>query len=92
MTRINAGIRARLLTDEHLLAEHREIKRIPSLFKKRLESSKFDDIPKVFSLGSGHVKFFLDKGDYTCGRYEELRYECINRNFTVTDYFDNWKI
>ena len=28
MTRINSAIKARLLTDEHLLAEHREIKRL----------------------------------------------------------------
>ena len=30
MTRINSAISVRRLTDEHLLAEHREIKRVPA--------------------------------------------------------------
>ena len=30
MTRINAGIPVEKLSDQHLLAEHREIKRIPN--------------------------------------------------------------
>lgn len=29
MTRINSAINVKYLTDEHLLAEHREIKRMP---------------------------------------------------------------
>jgi len=33
MTRINAGYSVRRLTDKHLLAEHREIKRIPNMVK-----------------------------------------------------------
>jgi hypothetical protein len=35
MTRINTGIPPKELTDKHLLAEHREIKRIPNCIKKR---------------------------------------------------------
>ena len=34
MTRINAGIPPKKLTNRHLLAEHREIKRIPNVIKK----------------------------------------------------------
>lgn len=34
MTRINSAIPVEHLTDEHLLAEHREIKRLPALFAK----------------------------------------------------------
>ena len=31
MTRINVSINVKALTDEHLLAEHREIKRLPNI-------------------------------------------------------------
>ena len=34
MTRINAGIPVETLTDKHLIAEHREIKRIPNCISK----------------------------------------------------------
>lgn len=34
MTRINSAINVKNLTDEHLLAEHREIKRLPALYLK----------------------------------------------------------
>ena len=36
MTRINANIPVRNLTDQHLLAEHREIKRVCNRFKQRV--------------------------------------------------------
>ena len=41
MTRINAGIKVENLSDQHLLAEHREIKRIPRTNFKSKPSSKF---------------------------------------------------
>ena len=34
MTRINVSINVKALTDEHLLAEHREIKRLRSVSKE----------------------------------------------------------
>lgn len=56
MTRINSAINVELLTDEHLLAEHREIKRLPGLYKQRMISGKrFNDIPIDFTLGKGHI-------------------------------------
>ena len=93
MTRINSAIKVRLLTDEHLLAEHREIKRLPSVYKKRLESGKgFNDISKEFTLGTGHVLFFANKGAFTLNRYINIRDECIRRGFDVEDYRNNWMI
>ena len=94
MTRINSSIRVKLLTDEHLLAEHREIKRIPFLFKQRKEAGIeiTKNAPKKFTLGTGHVLFYLGKAAYTCGRYLRLREECLNRGFNVEDYSSNWKI
>lgn len=88
MTRINAGIPPKTLTDQHLLAEHREIKRLPAVFAK---NPKPTGIPKEFTLGTGHVKFFLDKGKYTLRRYKLLYAECIKRGFEITDYSKNWE-
>lgn len=93
MTRINAGVRLRHLTDEHLLAEHREIKRLPSVYQKRKESPKgFKGLPETFTLGTGHVLFFIDKGAYTAGRYMMIHEECLDRGFKVENYFENWRV
>lgn len=84
MTRINAGVRAKELPRQALLAEHRELKRIPN----KVASGKFNMIgqPKQFKLGTGHVKFFYDKMNYLYKRYQELYDECIRRGYNVKDY------
>lgn len=83
MTRVNAGIPVERLSDQHLIAEHREIKRIPR--------SKFTSkIPEQFTLGKGHVLFFSDKNLYTSLRYDALYEECKCRGFNVTYFGDNW--
>lgn len=92
MTRINVGIPVECLSNEHLLAEHREIKRITDFFEKRLKINKFDDIPETFTLGNGHVKFFLDKGRFTLKRYLLLYNECVRRGFNVENYSKNWTV
>ena len=88
MTRINCGIPPRELVDKHLLAEARELKRIPNCVAK----GKFDlkGQPKNFTLGTGHVKFFYDKLLYLKKRYEELYQECKYRGFNVTYFGDAW--
>ena len=48
MTRINSAITVRRLTDEHLLAEHREIKRLPACFVKSYTSGALKIIPKEY--------------------------------------------
>ena len=93
MTRINSAIKVKFLTDEHLLAEHREIKRSPSVYKKRIDSVRgFNGIPKEFTLGTCHVLFFINKGTFTLDRYIEIRNECIRRGFNVEDYRKNWLV
>ncbi|HTB31887.1 MAG TPA: pyrimidine dimer DNA glycosylase/endonuclease V [Bacteroidia bacterium] len=89
MTRINAGIPPKSLSDQHLLAEHREIKRLPSVFAKNPNPAS---IPKQFTLGTGHVKFFLNKGKYTLKRYKLIYAECTERGFEITDYSANWEV
>lgn len=88
MTRINCGVNPCLLTDEHLLAEHREIKRIPRTVRKM----RVEGIPGKFCLGEGHVKFFLDKHYYTYTRYLSILLECRRRGFSVQDYRLDWII
>lgn len=92
MTRINAAIPVKCLTDEHLKSEHREIKRICFNFGVRKLKNKFDDIPKRFTLGTGHVIFFIDKPKFTFNRYYELYLECKYRNFNVQNWEKNWDI
>lgn len=92
MTRINVGVLPRTLTDEHLLAEHREIKRLPSHYLSAFGSNAFGRIPSRFCLGVGHVTFFLDKAPYTLARYVALYEECVARGFRVDDYRANWSL
>lgn len=90
MTRINSAIPVKKLTDEHLLAEHREIKRLPDNFLKALQTNAFKKIPQKFCLGTGHVTFFLNKQLFCLIRYNEIHNECSRRGFHVTYYASNW--
>ncbi len=91
MTRINAGVNPKCLTDEHLLAEHREIKRICYLKIKRDGLLNKSKAPDHFTLGKGHALFFVEKKNYTLNRYREIHKECVRRGFKVEDYSKEWK-
>ena len=86
MTRINVGIRPENLPDELLLAELREIKRLP-WFKR---NCKDKNSPSKFTLGKGHIKFFLPRLHYAKSRYELLKKEAEIRGFEVTDFSMNF--
>ena len=88
MTRINVGMKPKELTSKHLIAEHREIKRIPNCINK----GKYNKhgIPDRFKLGSGHVKFFYNKLFYLFTRYCKLYLECKDRGFNVQNYSKAW--
>lgn len=92
MTRINCHVSVKKLADEHLLAEHREIKRVCNRFAQRKAKGIENDVPEKFTLGKGHELFFSNKAWYTYSRYTELYKECISRGFNVQDYSDNWKV
>jgi deoxyribonuclease (pyrimidine dimer) len=89
MTRISVGVRAIELCDAHLIKERIEILRIPNTIKSGKAVIK--DIPKQFTLGKGHVRFFYDKLGYLYQRYAELTAECIERDFKITDFSDSFK-
>tara|TARA_R110002020_G_scaffold81825_1_gene202962 strand:+ start:107 stop:478 length:372 start_codon:yes stop_codon:yes gene_type:complete len=88
MTRINVGIQPVELSNQHLIAEHREIKRIPNCITKG--KYNMEGIPDKFKLGTGHVKFFYDKLLYLKNRYISLYNECIKRGFNVQNYINAW--
>ena len=88
MTRINIGIPPKELTNKHLIAEHRELKRIPNVVAKGRYNLK--NIPSQFSLGKGHVSFFYDKLGYLKERYVDLYNECLARGFNVQSYLGSW--
>ncbi|MGC7559181.1 pyrimidine dimer DNA glycosylase/endonuclease V [Pasteurella sp. PK-2025] len=80
MTRINL-IPPNELCDQHLLAEHRELTRIPNAVAK----GKFNLIgqPEDYKLGTGHVRFFFNKLTFLKKRYDLLHQECLARGFNV---------
>lgn len=91
MTRISATIRPEELCDQMLIAEHREIVRIPNCIKSGKAKVNIDKIPKEFRLGTGHVVFFYNKIAYLYARYNKLRQECLRRGFNVQNYSDAFK-
>ena len=79
MTRINL-VDPRQLADQHLVAEYREIFMIGSALQRSLQSKAgVTDIPKNFTLNTGHIKFFYDKGEYLSKRYDCLINEMKRR-------------
>lgn len=80
MTRINV-VPVQELCDKHLLAEFRELTRIPNAVARGRFS--MDGQPKEYILGTGHVKFFYDKMKFLHMRYIELLTECLYRGFKV---------
>lgn len=80
MTRIDSAINPKNLTDQHLIAELRELPRIFTAVNKRIEEKKpFNDISDKFTLGAGHCKFFYDKCEFLIERHFGLRYEYLYR-------------
>ena len=88
MTRINVGIPPSELTTKHLVAEHREIVRIPNCVAKGRYNLK--NQPKTFTLGTGHVKFFYTRLGYLKNRYEQIYSDCVKRGYNVTYYGGAW--
>lgn len=84
MTRINLVDPTELM-DQHLIAEYREIRLLCGSLRRTLNSKsgyREEKIPKEFTLATGHVYFFYNKGKYLHERYESLKQEMVRRGFT----------
>jgi deoxyribonuclease (pyrimidine dimer) len=86
MTRINANVDPKNLTRVHLVAELREITMVPAALKRSLRTKNPDailkSIPKKFTMGTGHVKFFYDKIWFLQKRFNALCDEMEARGYT----------
>ena len=86
--RINVGIPVEYLSDEHLRAEEQEIAMLPGFHNKVWKGKT--SIPKEFTLGKGHISFFMNKKTWTLNRYKLLHQECIKRGFNINDKSERW--
>ena len=98
MTRINL-IHPSKLTDKHLLAEYRELPRVSALawgyYEREVKSAPYNKDrspnftigvhPIQYTLGTGHVKFFYNKGEWLRYRFEdEIVPEMQRRGFKTS--------
>ena len=82
MTRINL-VPPKELSDQHLVAEYREIFMVGSSLQRSIASKNWPNtlanLPAKFTLNTGHVKFFYNKGLYLDKRYHQLVHEMKQR-------------
>jgi deoxyribonuclease (pyrimidine dimer) len=96
MTRIN-NIPVCTLTDQHLVAEYRELPMVHGSLKRTLASKRGlvrSNIPSSYTLNKGHVTFHYDKGLYLFNRYQQLIAELRVRGYNVKpeDRSVDWEI
>mgnify|MGYP005862063783 CR=1 FL=1 len=97
MVRINL-IEPKKLADQHLVAEYNEIlmlighlRNFPSL----------EGISEIYTLGTGHIKFFKNKLLYLKKRHDLIKIEMVKRGFETNktlnlsefgkEYCNDWK-
>ena len=94
--RVNV-LNPKFLSDQHLVAEYREVKMGPKALSKSLFSKKGVDknrISPTYTLNTGHTYFFYDKNEYLKGRLsrivEEMKSRGIQTNFVnlIDDDYD----
>lgn len=76
MTRINC-IPPEELSRQHLLAEYRELPRL----RHATAEAAADKLPVSYRLGTGHCKFFYNKGLYLIRRHAALIKEMLARGY-----------
>jgi len=97
MTRVNV-IPPEELNNNMLVAEYREITRLPNNLRKSLNRKgkpfNLNEIPIEYTLGKGHVKFFYTKMEFLKKRFISLVQEMQRRNmkpqFTDGSIFDGF--
>lgn len=84
MTRINI-CHPSFLTDQHLMAEYREINMVaPSMLRSLTTRRPILGTPE-YTLNAGHVKFFYDKGLFLQQRFDDLVKELKLRDYAIDD-------
>jgi deoxyribonuclease (pyrimidine dimer) len=90
VTRINV-VPVESLSRQHLVAEYREITRLPKNLKTSLSRKgkpfSMSEIPPEYKLGTGHVKFFFDKMQFLELRFKNLVDEMLRRGYNPS-YMD----
>lgn len=71
------------LTNEWLLANHREVPRIVNELIEHPDRLVLKDIPKQFTLGNGHVKYFRNKLLYIAKLHQATIDECHKRGIKI---------
>ena len=82
MTRINV-VEPSELHYKHLVAEYKEITRVFGLARKNQRDilGLRKKLPVEYTLGTGHVLFFMDKLKFIADRYECLTKEMLRRGY-----------
>lgn len=86
MVRINL-IEPKVLSDQHLIAEHNEIQ---MLMTTLLKYGHKETTQHEFTLGRGHMRFFYNKPHYIWNRLQKLNLECKNRGFNCSIRRENF--
>lgn len=81
MVRINI-LHPKFLSDQHLIAEYDEILMLFGYVKKHPQTH-FNEIPKNYKLGEGHILFFKNKLSYLKKRFERIKSEMQKRGFNA---------
>lgn len=79
MTRINT-IEPSALTDQHLMAEYREL---PRVFALTVRARSFK-APVCYTMGAGHVTFFYTRTDWLSRRQSAIIAELLDRGYQLT--------
>lgn len=80
MTRINV-LPPKVLTDQHLLAEYRELPRAFGLAQKAGPNTI---APSAYTLGAGHVRFFYSRTGFLTKRQQAIIQELLHRGYNLT--------
>jgi deoxyribonuclease (pyrimidine dimer) len=85
VTRINT-VDVTLLSDQHLMAEYRELPMVHGSLKRTLNSAKgFQSgrVSPIYTLNAGHVYFWYNKKKFLFDRFNQLVNELIFRNYQI---------
>jgi deoxyribonuclease (pyrimidine dimer) len=85
VTRINT-VDVTLLSDQHLMAEYRELPMVHGSLKRTLNSANGFQVSRVsliYTLNAGHVYFWYNKKKFLFDRFNQLVNELIFRNYQI---------